>query len=939
MYYSQRFKKTKIKLFIINTFLLASTLFIGETKAQNVGIGTSNPDPSAKLHINSSNSGLLIPQINLSIADFPLPGAATGLLVWNTNATFSKGIGFYYNSGTPALPVWVKILDNTSSLDLANGRIWIGNNSGVAIPVQISGDGTISNTGVLDLSNGAIETSEINDAAVTTVKIVDNAITIAKLPAGATATTFLRGDGTWASSTGPQGPAGPTGATGATGATGPQGPAGPTGATGPAGATGPQGPQGPAGTIASLTNGHILIGNASDVPTARVMSQDVTISNTGVATITNNAITSTKILDGTIATADIANNAITIAKLPAGATATTFLRGDGTWVSSTGPQGPAGPTGATGPQGPAGPTGATGATGPQGPAGTIASLTNGHILIGNASNVPTAQVMTQDVTISNTGVATIANNAITSTKILDGTIATADIADNAITSAKILDGTIVNADILNVDAAKITTGILPVPRGGTGAGTFTANGVLIGNGTNAFTASAAPTTTGQVLQWNGSVWAPATLSLGSGFIANGTTQQPSSNFNISGNGVIGGSLTISTLTSGSVAFAASNGLISQNNSNFFWDNTNNRLGIGTNTPGKPLEIRRNLNGSGLVNIINTNTSGYSSIDFFDHNGNQMGNVGYANSSASSYPGTLYFASNIAVDVALSTNNVEGWRLKPSGFVGIGTANPSCKLHLVGGNARFENGSSYFGTWADMDIEYNGGPDGYMVFRNNTEGGSTTFSDNSLGTILSMENGTRNVGINILNPTHRLQISNGNAAITNNNNTSGELRFYEASGSGSNYTSFKAQTQSANINYTLPAADGSNGQVLTTNGSGTLSWSSSASSGITYTSTTMSLSGSGNHNLNTSTANYVKINQGSSNNFSITGIAGGTDGKVIILQNSGSGTMTLRNDNNGSSSSNRILTQTGSDISTSGQGVYTLVYDSGLSRWIVIGVVN
>jgi hypothetical protein len=203
----------------------------------------------------------------------------------------------------------------------------------------------------------------------------------------------------------------------------------------------------------------------------------------------------------------------------------------------------------------------------------------------------------------------------------------------------------------------------------------------------------------------------------------------------------------------------------------------------------------------------------------------------------------------------------------------------------------------------------------------------------------MENGTRNVGINILNPTHRLQISNGNAAITNNNNTSGELRFYEASGSGSNYTSFKAQTQSANINYTLPAADGSNGQVLTTNGSGTLSWSSSASSGITYTSTTMSLSGSGNHNLNTSTANYVKINQGSSNNFSITGIAGGTDGKVIILQHSGSGTMTLRNDNNGSSSSNRILTQTGSDISTSGQGVYTLVYDSGLSRWIVIGVVN
>ena len=39
--------------------------------------------------------------------------------------------------------------------------------------------------------------SEIPDNSVSSVKIADNAVNVAKLPTGATATTFLRGDGTW----------------------------------------------------------------------------------------------------------------------------------------------------------------------------------------------------------------------------------------------------------------------------------------------------------------------------------------------------------------------------------------------------------------------------------------------------------------------------------------------------------------------------------------------------------------------------------------------------------------------------------------------------------------------------------------------------------------------------------------------------------------------
>lgn len=42
--------------------------------------------------------------------------------------------------------------------------------------------------------------------------------------------------------------------------------------------------------------------------------------------------------------------------------------------------------------------------------------------------------------------------------------------------------------------------------------------------------------------------------------------------------------TFSTMTAGSVLFAGTSGLLSQDNTNLFWDNTNKRLGIGTSSP-------------------------------------------------------------------------------------------------------------------------------------------------------------------------------------------------------------------------------------------------------------------------------------------------------------------------------------------------------------------
>jgi len=63
----------------------------------------------------------------------------------------------------------------------------------------------------------------------------------------------------------------------------------------------------------------------------------------------------------------------------------------------------------------------------------------------------------------------------------------------------------------------------------------------------------------------------------------------------------------------------------------------------------------------------------------------------------------------------------------------------------------------------------------------------------------------------------------------------EVRFRETTANGTNYVALKAPASvSADLTFTLPATDGTNGQVLTTNGSGVLSFATPAS-GIAWQS--------------------------------------------------------------------------------------------------------
>ena len=71
-------------------------------------------------------------------------------------------------------------------------------------------------------------------------------------------------------------------------------------------------------------------------------------------------------------------------------------------------------------------------------------------------------------------------------------------------------------------------------------------------------------------------------------------------------------------------------------------------------------------------------------------------------------------------------------------------------------------------------------------------------------------------------------------------------------------------------------------------------------------------------------------------FSISGIAkpDNPDGRVVILYNTTSQHMTITNDAT-STAANRILTNTGADVVTTGTGIVSLIYSVTDARWILL----
>ena len=116
--------------------------------------------------------------------------------------------------------------------------------------------------------------------------------------------------------------------------------------------------------------------------------------------------------------------------------------------------------------------------------------------------------------------------------------------------------------------------------------------------------------------------------------------------------------TLPILTAGSVVF--SNGLtLAEDNANFFWDNTNNRLGIGNNLPAYPLDVTGVIRGSSDA-LINGLTVGRGGGNF--------------NSNTAIGANALVFnstgVSNVAVGATSMVNNTIGQQNTSVGYISL-----------------------------------------------------------------------------------------------------------------------------------------------------------------------------------------------------------------------------------------------------------------------------
>ena len=136
------------------------------------------------------------------------------------------------------------------------------------------------------------------------------------------------------------------------------------------------------------------------------------------------------------------------------------------------------------------------------------------------------------------------------------------------------------------------------------------------------------------------------------------------------------SLTLSALTLGSIPFAGTAGLISQDNSNLFWDNTNKRLGIHTTTPTNSIS----LGGTAARKIwMERHTTA-----------NTAGNIltvqsGSATSAATNKAGGKLVLSS-GISTGSQTGTVEVWTAA-AGTAGTTDNTPSVKLAIAGSGAQ------------------------------------------------------------------------------------------------------------------------------------------------------------------------------------------------------------------------------------------------------------
>jgi hypothetical protein len=162
---------------------------------------------------------------------------------------------------------------------------------------------------------------------------------------------------------------------------------------------------------------------------------------------------------------------------------------------------------------------------------------------------------------------------------------------------------------------------------------------------------------------------------------------------------------------------------------------------------------------------------------------------------------------------------------------------------------------------------------------------------------------------------------GHLSVGGSNN---ELRFYE----GSNYVGFEAPALSADKIWVLPAADGSNGQVISTDGSGNLSFSTVSGTTINNNADNRVITGSGTANTLEGEANLTYDGNTFTADYDLAGF-----GTNIVSKNTNNSSIYSRGSgisfqvSNGSATKDAAIIKGGRESTTSGGYLYFETADS------------
>lgn len=153
---------------------------------------------------------------------------------------------------------------------------------------------------------------------------------------------------------------------------------------------------------------------------------------------------------------------------------------------------------------------------------------------------------------------------------------------------------------------------------------------------------------------------------GVGLTVNGGALQTAQDITVASSPTFAG-LSLTGLLQGSVLFAASGGVIAQDNSNFYWDSINKYLGIGTTTPAAKLDIAQG-------DIILDNNFALQTRS----NGGAAGATLYKDTG-----NTVIVRNSTGAGIAFYTAATDRMRLTGDGNLGMGTSTPAYLLDVDG----------------------------------------------------------------------------------------------------------------------------------------------------------------------------------------------------------------------------------------------------------------